>query len=264
MIDESNPLQIPPAQYGLMRAPSGENDSEFTGSKSENIRLEVREGNLNPIRHVTELDFDASDFNIVDGADGSASISLAYSISANTPAEGSHGHYNIRHIWVPVESMGIGGTATRGTYGTTTDWASVIAMPDGSTSNAFFSVLIDPVFSGSPVSSAGIDIIWYYVVNYSGADLNVYMDENVIGLAPNAAASIVSVGGTTTSGPKSTLNGQNACIATMSIGPGFSITDLDSNTWVRINLRRQGAIITDTLTVNFDLVGCDVLITATP
>lgn len=54
--------------------------------------LIIREGGTSKVAAATDLDFDASDFNVSESPTGRGNVSLAYGTSAGTPAEGNHNH----------------------------------------------------------------------------------------------------------------------------------------------------------------------------
>jgi hypothetical protein len=56
------------------------------------VTITVEEGDATVDALVTNLDFDASDFNVTSGPGGEANVALAYGTGAGTPAEGNHVH----------------------------------------------------------------------------------------------------------------------------------------------------------------------------
>jgi hypothetical protein len=62
------------------------------GSTLYGAPLLVQEGGVTVDAAVDTLNFDASDFNVTEGAENYISLALAYGTSAGTPAEGNHTH----------------------------------------------------------------------------------------------------------------------------------------------------------------------------
>jgi hypothetical protein len=62
------------------------------GSTLYGAPLLVQEGGVTVDAAVDTLNFDASDFNVTEGAENYISLALAYGTSAGTPAEGNHLH----------------------------------------------------------------------------------------------------------------------------------------------------------------------------
>lgn len=54
--------------------------------------VKAREGGTVKVNEVTDIDWDASDFDVTESPTGRANIALAYGSTAGTPAEGNHTH----------------------------------------------------------------------------------------------------------------------------------------------------------------------------
>ena len=71
--------------------------------------VKAREGGTVKVNEVTDIDFDASDFNITESPTGRANVGLAYGTSAGTPAEGNHTHAqaDVSGLTAALASMGM-------------------------------------------------------------------------------------------------------------------------------------------------------------